>query len=59
MEIPSDELKYYVRNYAKYFDFLIDIGAIEKKNYSTTLKNAMHTVFNMNCLKQDLTIFTR
>ncbi|MGL5235553.1 MAG: hypothetical protein ACRC8Z_12565 [Empedobacter falsenii] len=38
VEIPSDELKYYVRNYAKYFDFLIDIGAVEKKNYSTTLK---------------------
>lgn len=38
VEIPSEELKYYVRNYAKYFDFLIGIGAVEKKNYSTTLK---------------------
>ncbi len=38
VEIPSDELKYYIRNYVKYIDYLINIEAIEKKNYSTTLK---------------------
>ena len=38
VEIPSSELKYYVRNYTEYLNFLIGIGAAEKKNYSTTSK---------------------
>lgn len=37
VEIPSEELKYLVREYAKYIKFLLEIDAIEKKNYSTTI----------------------
>ncbi|WP_125113002.1 hypothetical protein [Algoriella xinjiangensis] len=37
VEIPSEELKYSVREYAKYIKFLLEIDAIEKKNYSTTI----------------------
>ena len=52
-EIPSDEMKHYVRNYSEYVDFLTKIGAIQKSNYSTTLKrcNAYrvnYELFDMN-----------
>ncbi|MDM1550919.1 hypothetical protein [Empedobacter falsenii] len=52
-EIPSDEMKHYVRNYSEYVDFLTKIGAIQKRNYSTTLKrcNAYrvnYELFDMN-----------
>lgn len=43
---PSAELKRYKADYSKYLDFLLSIGILDKKNYSTYKKRCTKYKFN-------------